>query len=115
MLWRLSVPPSASTGVVESIVQALPSTATVEYLLDWAGGLVWLSMDGVSDAAHEIVRAALTHDGGHATLIRASEEVRRTVPVFQPQDSGLAALSIRVKQGFDPRGILNPGRMSADY
>ena len=50
--------------------------------------------------------------GGHATLIRAPDEVRAAVPVFQPQEEALAALSARVKASFDPRGILNPGRMA---
>ena len=51
--------------------------------------------------------------GGHATLVRASEELRVAVPVFEPQSNGLARLSARVKEGFDPFGILNPGRMYA--
>ena len=84
-------------------------------MFDWAGGLVWLMIKGVEDAAHEITRGAIATGGGHATLIRAPEEIRGRVPVFQPRDPGLAALSARVKKGFDPRGILNPGRMSADY
>jgi glycolate oxidase FAD binding subunit len=49
--------------------------------------------------------------GGHALLVRARADVRRRVPVFQPQAPALAALSARIKDGFDPKRILNPGRM----
>jgi glycolate oxidase FAD binding subunit len=31
--------------------------------------------------------------------------------VFEPQPPALTALSRRVKDAFDPRHILNPGRM----
>ncbi|MGA8398782.1 MAG: FAD-linked oxidase C-terminal domain-containing protein [Stellaceae bacterium] len=31
--------------------------------------------------------------------------------MFEPQPGPLAALSRRVKESFDPRHILNPGRM----
>jgi glycolate oxidase FAD binding subunit len=44
-------------------------------------------------------------------LIRAPETVRATTPVFQPQPSALAALSARVKESFDPKGLFNPGRL----
>ncbi|MEO1225897.1 MAG: FAD-linked oxidase C-terminal domain-containing protein, partial [Pseudomonadota bacterium] len=57
------------------------------------------------------VRAAVDGVGGHATLIRALEPVRAAVPVFQPEPEPLAALSRRIKDAFDPKGILNPGRM----
>jgi glycolate oxidase FAD binding subunit len=33
--------------------------------------------------------------------------------VFEPQPPALAALTKRVKDSFDPTGILNPGRMWA--
>ncbi len=66
-----------------------------------------------ADGAHEAVRGALAPAGGHATLIRGSAEQRENVPVFQPQPDGLAALTRRIKDGFDPRRILNPGRMYA--
>jgi glycolate oxidase FAD binding subunit len=33
--------------------------------------------------------------------------------VFAPQDTAVAGLTKRVKESFDPRGVLNPGRMWA--
>jgi glycolate oxidase FAD binding subunit len=57
------------------------------------------------------VRQRVEAAGGHAALIRASEQVRRNVDVFHPQAGGVAALSQRVRNSFDPRIILNRGRM----
>jgi glycolate oxidase FAD binding subunit len=37
--------------------------------------------------------------------------LRSAVAVFEPQPPALAALSARVKESFDPRRILNPGRI----
>ena len=51
--------------------------------------------------------------GGHATLIRAPAALRAAIDVFEPQDAALAALTKRVKDSFDPQGVLNPGRMWA--
>ncbi len=47
-------------------------------------------------------------------IAMAPAAVRAAVPVFQPQAEALAGLSARVKAGFDPRGVLNPGRMYAE-
>ena len=38
---------------------------------------------------------------------------RAAVDVFEPQENGVAALTKRVKESFDPKGVLNPGRMWA--
>jgi glycolate oxidase FAD binding subunit len=75
--------------------------------------LVWLALPPRPDAAHAAVRGALAGIDGHATLVRAAAEVRRIVPVFQPQPGPLADLTARVKQSFDPERVLNPGRMYA--
>lgn len=108
-LWRLSVTPSQAPG----IVQRLGEQRDIRYVFDWAGGLIWLEVPPADDAAADIVRGAM--NGGHATLIRAPEAVRAAVAVFEPQAAELAALSQRVKESFDPRHILNPGRMYREF
>ena len=108
IVWRLSVPPAEGAAVAGRIARGLDTRV----FYDWGGGLIWLALPtGTEDAGAETVRRAVGPAGGHATLIRAPEEIRRRVSVFHPQPAGLAALSARVKQAFDPLGILNPGRM----
>ena len=108
IVWRLSVPPAGGAAVAGRVAAEIETRA----FYDWGGGLIWLAVaPNTEDAGAEAVRRALGPDGGHATLLRAPGEIRRRVPVFQPQPAGLAALSARVKQAFDPLGILNPGRM----
>ncbi len=110
-VWRLSVPPMAGPAVVLAIRSAVEG---VEYYYDWAGGLIWLAVPAEPDAHASTVRGAVAGAAsGHATLIRADEAVRAAVPVFHPQGPGLAALNARIKQSFDPLGVLNPGRMTA--
>jgi glycolate oxidase FAD binding subunit len=105
-VWRLSVPPASGARVVATVREVLEG---VEALYDWGGGLIWLLVDA-PDAGHQAVRRAVAPTQGHATLIRAPQEVREAVPTFQPRPEALAALSRRVKDSFDPPGILNPGR-----
>ena len=108
IVWRISCPPSEGPAVVSRLRSHQPE---LKVLYDWSGGLIWLALPASPDADHVLVRGAIGSTGGHATLIRAPETVRATVPVFQPQPPALAALSRRVKESFDPRGLFNPGRM----
>ncbi len=106
-IWKLSVPPAAGPSVARDILAGTDG----QYFFDWGGGLLWVSLPPAPDARHGMVRAAIVKSGGHATLVRAEPEARARVPVFQPQPAPLAALTRRVKEGFDPARVLNPGRM----
>ena len=109
LIWRISVPPQAGATIADKLTGTSGSNA----FLDWGGGLVWLATPQTNIASVNTNRTSIIECGGHATLLRAPEEFRAAVPVFQPQLDGLAKLSARIKQGFDPIGILNPGRMYA--
>jgi glycolate oxidase FAD binding subunit len=107
-LWCISTAPAKGADLASMITDA----ADAEVLYDWAGGRLWV-LTHAEDAAAVTVRGAVKAHGGHATLIRAPAATRAAIDVFEPPDAGLAALTKRVKDSFDPNGILNPGRMYA--
>ncbi len=106
-MWRVSVPPARGFEIAALI------EPSAQMFYDWAGGLIWIAPLPADDGGAIDVRKAVAALGGHATLIRAPAAVRAAVDVFEPQPGAVAALTKRVKESFDPKGVLNPGRMWA--
>jgi glycolate oxidase FAD binding subunit len=100
-VWRVSVKPSDGPDLIEAMRNAGQS---VNVLYDWGGGLIWvLATEGTDIRPH--------CPAGHATLIRASDETKTRLPVFQPQADVLERVSHDLRAKFDPKNILNPGLM----
>jgi glycolate oxidase FAD binding subunit len=99
-VWRVSVKPTDGPDIA--------ARAGGETFFDWGGGLVWALVPEGTD-----LRERLGAFAGHATLVRAAEETRARIAPFQPEPAPIAALSEGLRKQFDPRGILNPGLMSA--
>lgn len=105
-VWKISVPPADAAALLDSCRAAID----FELFMDWGGGLIWMSTDDGAGAAQKI-RAATASCGGHAVLVRGSDELRQAPGAFQPEQPGVARLTRNIKDAFDPKGILNPGRM----
>ena len=73
-----------------------------------------MAMAGASRAARYTfgfgapARGAAANAKGHATLFRGGD---RSAGVFHPLAPAIAKIHRRLKDAFDPSGILNPGRM----
>jgi glycolate oxidase FAD binding subunit len=106
-VWRVSTAPARAHEFAAAI------SPGAQMFHDWAGGLVWIATLATDAVAVKSIRDAVAAFGGHATLVRAPDAVRAATDVFQPQEPGVAALEKRVKESFDPKGVLNPGRMWA--
>lgn len=99
-IWRVSCKPSDAAGL-------MARSGATDWYFDWAGGLVWVRMPQGKN-----LRTNLGVFDGHATLIRASERTRATLPVFHPEAPGVAKITSGLRARFDPRGILNAGLMA---
>ncbi len=108
-VWRLSVRPGDAPAIHAAMLQQLGA----KIFLDWGGGLVWVCLQENETASAGQVRRILDGKGGHATLVRAPDAVRASVPVFHPPEARIASLSRALRHKYDPGGILNPGRMAA--
>ena len=92
-LWRLSLPQTAP----------LLGLAGDE-LIEWHGAQRWL----VTALPALQVREAAAAVGGHAAAFRTLD---KSAGVFAPLSAPLRAIHERLKRSFDPKGILNPGRL----
>ena len=79
-----------------------------ETLIDWGGALRW-TKTGASPAT---VRDAAARLGGHTMLFRHGD---RSGSVYHPLSPGLDRLHRRLKDTFDPKRLLNRGRMYPDW
>ena len=102
-LWRLSLPSHAA-----------PLDLPGAQLLEWGGAQRWLRAGEKAQAGCDAtaIRAAAARLGGHATLFRAAQKPEGA---FTPLPPVLARLHRGLKQAFDPAGILNPGRLYAEF
>jgi glycolate oxidase FAD binding subunit len=95
-LWRLSLAPNTP-----------PLDLPGHGFLDWGGAQRWLK----SDAPADQIRAAVAAVGGHATLFRHGEKAPQ---IFHPLPTPLAALHRQIKKAFDPKNILNQGKLYSE-
>ena len=98
LLWRLALPPTAPAPGLDGL-----------RAIEWGGALRWYAGE------QEAVRGAAARFGGHAVLYRAPESLRCREGAFAPLAPAMLALHRRLKKSFDPRGILNPGRLYAEF
>ena len=107
-VWRIVCPP-ASGG---ALGQALARDTGGDVIYDWGGGLIWAALPPKPDAQAALVRQRVKAAGGHATLIRGVRAGPAQCRCVSSAAGGLARLSERVRHSFDPKNILNRGRMT---
>ncbi len=98
LLWRLALPSTTPAPGLDGL-----------RAIEWGGALRWYAGD------LEAVRGAAARAGGHAVLYRAPESLRCREGAFAALSPALLALHRRLKKSFDPKGILNPGRLYAEF
>ena len=100
-IWRVMIPATEAPRVAAEIAAPL-------WLGDQSGGLLWLA---APTASAGLIRGLAAANDGQAMLLKASDESRARLGLYAPPPPALAGLRARVKNAFDPDGLLNPGRL----
>jgi len=75
-----------------------------QWFIEWGGALRWLK----TSEPVEQVRRVVSMVGGHATLFRGGNQ---NDDIFHPLSAGIKILHLALKNAFDPKKILNRGRL----
>ena len=101
---RIVIPPSECTKLVYQF------SSKFKYFLDWGGALIWIEAPQLSEEMFESVRKKVVKHGGYITMIKNSEHLPYVEDVFTTNMSRFN-ISQNIKKSFDPKRILNPGKM----
>ncbi len=83
----------------------------LKYVVDWAGNLIWVEIPENDSVLFRQLRNEAIKLGGHMTIIKAPNHVRIKEEFLTTIDENIKVLSLKIKESFDPKKILNPGKM----
>jgi glycolate oxidase FAD binding subunit len=104
-LFRVVVPASEVFNLTNSL-----KPYNAKYFIDWGGNLIWLQVDELNLNLLTEIRSLVKNLGGYLTVLKADESLKASIDIFTI-DEVKYKISEKVKKSFDPKRILNPGKM----
>ena len=101
---RIVIPPSECVKLIYQFSNKF------KYYIDWGGALVWMEAFELSEEMFESIRKKVVRLGGYMTLIKYSDFLPYVEDVFTINRDRFN-ISQNIKKSFDPKRILNPGKM----
>ena len=101
---RIVIPPSECVNLIYQF------SSKFKYYLDWGGALMWLEVFELSEEMFESIRKKVVKRGGYVTMIKNSDYLPYVEDVFTISNERFN-ISQNIKKSFDPKRILNPGKM----
>jgi glycolate dehydrogenase FAD-binding subunit len=111
---KLAYPPAELTGVLDSALGAAERRGVTSRITGHAGtGITYAALSGGDEDAKvqvvEELREIWVRRGGSVVVQRAPVQVKQRLDAWGPAGDYLG-LTKRIKEKFDPRAVLNPGR-----
>ena len=104
-LLRIVVPVSETFEVIQKL-----KNYEINYFLDWGGSLIWLQIEEINTKMLKEIKDIIKSAKGYLTVIKTEEDMKATIDVFTV-DPIKYKISEKIKKSFDPKRILNPGKM----
>tara|TARA_B100000029_G_scaffold191632_1_gene189616 strand:- start:3114 stop:4394 length:1281 start_codon:yes stop_codon:yes gene_type:complete len=103
-LFRIVIPPSECVNLIYQFSDKF------KYYVDWGGALLWMEAFELSEGMFESIRKKVVRLGGYVTMIKYSDYLPYVEDVFTINRDRFS-ISQNIKKSFDPKRILNPGKM----
>jgi len=101
---RIVIPPSECVKLVYQF------SNKYKYYFDWGGALMWMEAFELSEEMFDSIRKKVVKLGGYVTMIKNSDYLPYVEEVFTINRDRFN-ISQNIKKSFDPKRILNPGKM----
>ena len=102
---RIVVPPSKTLNTINSLKKFF-----TRYFIDWGGNLIWAEMLEINTEILREFNQVIENVGGYYVMLKLDDGLKASVDVFKT-DPIRYSLSEKLKKCFDPKRILNPGKL----
>ena len=102
---RIVIPSSQCVQLVYQL-----SSTKFKYYLDWGGALIWMEACELTEEMFDSIRKKVIKHGGYISMIKPSDHLPYVEEVFTINMNRFN-ISQNIKKSFDPKRILNPGKM----
>jgi len=106
-LLRAVIPPAESLNLMKYLKN------NFKYYIDWCGSLFWIEVLEEENIQIKAMKEKIINLGGYLTIVKKSESLSSDIDLFTINDTRLL-LSQKIKKSFDPKKLLNPGKMYRD-
>ena len=106
-LLRAVIPPAESLNLMKYLKN------NFKYYIDWCGSLFWIEVLEEENIQIKEIKETIINLGGYLTIVKKSESLSADIDIFTINDTRLL-LSQKIKESFDPKKLLNPGKMYRD-
>jgi len=103
---KVSLPPVSAEEFLQQFMNE-----HIRFVIDWAGNLIWIEIAREDSILLRQLRKKVINFNGHLTIMKAPTHVRIREDFLTVVDENMKKLSLRIKESFDPKSILNPGKM----
>ena len=104
-LFKIVLPASETFEVINKL-----KVFEIKYFVDWGGSLIWVQLDDISTKTFKNIKEIVKSSSGYMTVIKIEENLKALVDVFTI-DPIKYKITEQIKKSFDPKRILNPGKM----
>ena len=104
-LLRIVTPPSETFEVISKL-----KIFKIKYFVDWGGSLIWVQLDNINLHVLKEIKKIVNNASGYLTAIKIEENLKASIDVFTI-DPIKYKITEKIKKSFDPKRILNPGKM----